>query len=127
MTEVTDYITGLDEPARTMVGRYFARAAALVPSTEEGRSYGMAALRYRGRGLVSVVATKNGYSLFPFSAEVVAHVSGELAGFDSTKGGIRFTETQPLPEGVFDRIVLERRAEIDAALERPGENSRRGA
>jgi uncharacterized protein YdhG (YjbR/CyaY superfamily) len=116
MAEVAGYIAGLDEPARSTVRRFFDRATELVPSAEEGRSYGMAALRYRGRGLVSVVATKNGYSLFPFSAEVVAHAIGDLSGFDSTKGGIRFTETGPIPDDVFDRIVLDRRSEIDAAL-----------
>ncbi|MCU1442682.1 MAG: hypothetical protein JWQ59_832 [Cryobacterium sp.] len=116
MAEVADYVAGLDEPARSSVRRYFHRAVALVPSAEEGRSYGMAALRYRGRGLVSVVATKNGYSLFPFSAEVVGNAIGDLPGFDSTKGGIRFTDELPIPDAVFDRIVLDRRSEIDAAL-----------
>ncbi|MGO4690065.1 iron chaperone [Glaciibacter sp. 2TAF33] len=116
MNEVTGYIAGLDEPARSTVRQFFDRAAELVPHAEEGRSYGMAALRYRGRGLVSVVATKNGYSLFPFSAEVVARAIDDLSGFDSTKGGIRFTEAAPIPMDVFDRIVQGRRSEIDAAL-----------
>ena len=116
MGELTEYIAGLDEPARSMVQRLGERVTALVPDAEEGKSYGMPALRYRGRPLVSVVATKRGYSLFPFSPEVVAHAIPDLEGFESTKGGIRFKDEQPIPDDVFDRIILDRRGEIDAAL-----------
>ena len=70
--EVTDYIAGLEEPARAVLERYRARAVAVVPEAEEGTSYGMPALRYRGRPLVSVVTTKQGYSVFPFSPAVVS-------------------------------------------------------
>jgi uncharacterized protein YdhG (YjbR/CyaY superfamily) len=119
MGEVSDYIAGLDEPARSVVERYRRRALAVVPEAEEGRSYGMAALRYRGRPLVSVVATKQGYSVFPFSPEVVSIVVADLEGFDSTKGGIRFTGAQRLPDEAFDALVAARRDEIDAALSKP--------
>lgn len=118
MGEVTEYIAGLDEPARSLLDGYRARALALVPEADEGKSYGMAALRYRGRPLISVVATKVGYSVFPFSGEVVASVSAGHDGLDTTKGGIRFSEAKPLPAAVYDALVESRRAEIDAALSR---------
>lgn len=116
MGTVTEYIAGLDEPARSVLDRYRARAVALVPEAEEGMSYGMAALRYRGRPLVSVVSTRRGYSVFPFSSTVVEHVVAELDGFDSTRGGIRFTDRRHLPDDAFDRLVAGRRDEIDATL-----------
>jgi uncharacterized protein YdhG (YjbR/CyaY superfamily) len=118
MGEVTEYIAGLNEPARSLLQRFADRVNALIPDAEEGTSYGMAALRYRGRPLVSVVTTRHGYSLFPFSPDVVARALPDLDGFESTKGGIRFTDAQPIPDDVFDRIVLDRRDEIDAALSR---------
>jgi hypothetical protein len=37
--------------------------------------------------LISVVSTKQGYSVFPFSAAVVERVIAEFDGFESTKGG----------------------------------------
>jgi uncharacterized protein YdhG (YjbR/CyaY superfamily) len=118
MGEVTDYIAGLDTPARTLLERYRKRAVALVPDAEEGASYGMAALRYRGRPLISVVSTKQGYSVFPFSPEVVASVVAGLDGFASTKGGIKFTDERTLPDDAFDALVTGRRDEIDTALAR---------
>jgi uncharacterized protein YdhG (YjbR/CyaY superfamily) len=89
MGNVTDYIAGLDEPARSVLERYRARAVAVVPEAEEGTSYGMAGLRYRGRPLISVVSTKQGYSVFPFSSAVVESVIAEFNDFESTKGGIK--------------------------------------
>lgn len=76
----------------------------------------MAALRYRGRSLISMVAAKHGYSVFPFSSDLVAQALADLGGFDSTKRGIRFTDARPIPDEVFDGLVLGRRDQIDAAL-----------
>ncbi len=116
MGAVTDYIASLADPARARVAGLMERAAAAVPDSEEGMSYGIAALRYRGRPLVSVVTSKQGYTVYPFSTEVVARVVADLDGFDSTKGGIRFTEEQPLSNTALDALVNGRREEIDVAL-----------
>lgn len=115
MGALTEYLTTLDEPARSVIDRFRERTIALVPEAEEGTSYGMAALRYSGRPLVSVVATRAGFSVFPFSSAVVATVLEQLDGFDSTKGGIRFTAKRLLPDDAFDALVTERQAEIDSA------------
>ncbi|MBM2613938.1 DUF1801 domain-containing protein [Actinoplanes sp. LDG1-06] len=114
MGEVTDYIAGVGEPSRAMLERLRERVVSLVPDAEEGRSYGMAAHRYRGKPLISVVAAKHGNSVFPFSADVVAAVVAGLDGYESTKGGIKFSDAQPLPDDAFDGLVTGRRDEIDA-------------
>jgi uncharacterized protein YdhG (YjbR/CyaY superfamily) len=88
----------------------------MVPEAEEGTSYAMPALRYRGRPLISVVSTKAGYSVFPFSPAVVGSVVAEIDGFDSTKGGIKFADRRLLPDEAFDALVARRRDEIDMAL-----------
>ena len=115
MGEVTDYLDTLIDPARSTLERLRQRTLALVPEAEEGTSYGMAALRYRGRPLISVVSTRAGYSVFPFSSAVVALVVATGPHFDSTKGGIRFTECAMIPDSSFDALVTARQAEIDAA------------
>jgi hypothetical protein len=66
-----------------------------------------------------VVSTKQGYSVFPFSPAVVESVIAEFDGFESTKGGIRFTDKHLLPSKAFDALVARRRDEIDAALSKP--------
>jgi uncharacterized protein YdhG (YjbR/CyaY superfamily) len=116
MLEYTDYIHALDEDAASLVMGYRLRAQEQVGHVTEGKSYGMPALRYRDRPLISIVATKAGFSVFPFSADVVASALPLLKGFTSTKGGIKFTAEKQLPVDVFDQMLRERKAEIDAAL-----------
>ncbi|WP_395244374.1 iron chaperone [Agromyces sp. MMS24-K17] len=120
MGELTDYIAGLDGPDRDAVERIRGRAAALVPDAEEGLGYGMPALTYRGRPLLSVQVAKAHIGYYPFSPAVVDAVHEELdaGGFDWSKGTVRFSAEHPLPEEVVTRLVVLRRDEIDAALAR---------
>jgi uncharacterized protein YdhG (YjbR/CyaY superfamily) len=111
----TKYIHSLDEDAATVVGGWRLRAQELVSDVKEGESYGLPALLYRGSPLISITATKAGYSIYPFSADVVASVLPTLDGYASTKGGVKFTAEKPLPVAAFDAMVKERQAEIDAA------------
>ncbi|GGI44566.1 hypothetical protein GCM10010932_05250 [Agromyces flavus] len=118
MGEMTDYIAGLDEPDRSAMAEVQRAALDLVPEAVEGVSYGMPALRYRDRPLLSVMQAKGHIGLYPFSPAVVDAVSGELGGYSFSKGTIRFTADHPLPDGLVDRIVALRRDEIDAASAR---------
>ncbi len=115
---VTDLIAAAPPPARDVLAGWHARALQLEPSATEGVSYGMPALRYRGRPLVAVAATKTGYSLYPFSPAVIEACAEHLEGVARSKGAVTFTDARPLPPAAFDALVLARRAEIDAALDR---------
>lgn len=120
MGEVADYVATLAESERELVSRLLDRARSVVPDVEEGRSYGLAAYRYRGRPLVAVAVGRRGLTVYPFSSEVTASVVAMLDGadgFGATKGGIQFTVDRPVPDAAFDALVRERRAEIDAALD----------
>lgn len=107
------------DPAEATAARldyYRQRAITLVPEATEGTSYGMPALRYRGRPLIAVIATKSGYSAYPFSPAVVDAAEALAPGARRTKGGLGFTEARPLPDTAFDALVVGRRDEIDSAL-----------
>lgn len=113
------YLGGLAEPTRAIITAVVARAAALI-DTEEGVSYGMPALLYRGRALLAVRETARHLALYPYSGRTVAAVAAELegGGFGFSRGAIRFSVEHPLPPRLVDRIVLVRRDEIDEALDR---------
>lgn len=112
MGELTEYlntVSGADGMAMAHV-----RDVALqeCPEAEEGRSYGMAALRFRGKPLLGFVVAKAHLSVFPFSPEAVDAVADELAGFSLSKGTIRFTADRPLPDDVVRELVRVRVAQI---------------
>ena len=110
------YLSELDAPVAAVFRAIVERAEALAPGVEQGRTYGMAGLVYRGRPLLSVRQTREHLGYYPFSAAVVESVAAELSGFSLSTGTVRFSLEQPLPPGVIDRMITARRDEIDAAL-----------
>ncbi|MGA7205306.1 MAG: DUF1801 domain-containing protein [Specibacter sp.] len=113
-SEVSTYLSTIDGADRDALERVYAIAHELVPEAEEGTSYAMAALLYRGKGLIASVQAKKFLSLYPYSGAVVAANLDVLAGFETTTGSIHYSAEHPLPDAAVRRIVQARRDEIDA-------------
>jgi uncharacterized protein YdhG (YjbR/CyaY superfamily) len=118
MGEVSEYVDGLDEPARSTIDAIYRVARETVPDAVEGVGYGMPALRYREKPLLSIMQAKAHLGLYPFSPAVIESVADRLGGFDRAKGTIRFTPEHPLPDDVVADLVRLRRDEIDATAGR---------
>ena len=114
MGKVTEYVRTVEEPHRTELARVYAVARAVVPEAVEGTSYAMAALLYRGKGLIATVRAKQFLSLYPFSGRVLSDLAGELTDFETTRGSLHYSVEHPVPDDLLRRIVELRRAEIDA-------------
>ena len=115
MAEIDDYLAGLDEQDATIMGDAYASARGLVPEVEEGISYGMPALIFQGRALLSIMRAKGHFGVYPFSAVVVAKVRetlGPVDGLTSAKGTVRLPLGAPIPDLVIRQLVLARRDEI---------------
>ncbi|GAA5026513.1 iron chaperone [Terrabacter aeriphilus] len=112
MGTVEDYLSGLPPEQAQALRRVVELSHALAPDAEEGTSYGMPALLVGGRPLVGITAAVRHLSLFPFSSAVVAAVAPDLEGYSLSKGTIRFTVEQPLPDAVVEQVVRLRRAEL---------------
>jgi uncharacterized protein YdhG (YjbR/CyaY superfamily) len=112
MGAVDDYLEALDDDVREVYARIRDLAVAEVPDAEQGISYGMAALRYRGKPLLGFKAARGHLSVFPFSPAVVESVAASLDGFSVSKGTIRFSVVHALPDGVVRDLVRARAAEI---------------
>lgn len=89
------------------------RAAAV--GAEEGISYGVPAFRYKSRPLVSYGAAKTHCAFYCMSPAVMVERADALAGYDTSKGTIRFSPDRPLPDGLVADLVRARMAETDAA------------
>lgn len=112
MGAVDDYFEALDESTRAVFEHIRGLALAVAPEAEQGESYGMAALKLRNKPLLAFRVAKGHVSVFPFSSSVVDEVRDRLPGFDLSKGTIRFSVDQPLPDDVVREVVRLRVAEI---------------
>lgn len=118
MGTIDEYVAELAPADREVIERVYAIAGAVVPDAEQGTGYGMPALVYRGRPLLSVMRAKKHIGVYPFSPEAVSAVAPDLAAHPETgvdKGTIRFQPAHPLPTRVVEKLVRARQAQIDGA------------
>ncbi|HEU5395429.1 MAG TPA: DUF1801 domain-containing protein [Candidatus Methylomirabilis sp.] len=84
------------------------RSAA--PEAEECISYQLPAFRQDGM-LVAFGATEDHCSFFLMSSTTLADHEKEVAGYDTSKGTIRFQPDKPLPAALVRKLVKARLAE----------------
>ena len=107
-----EYLDGLPPPQRVALERVRAVVTKVVPEAEEGVSYGVPAFIYEGRPASWVQGRRNHLSVFPCSPEAITSVKDRLEGFELSKGTIRFTPENPVPEKVLAEVVRARQQEI---------------
>lgn len=118
MGTVDDYLASLDPDDRAVVAHVYDVVRAALPAVEQGTSYGMPALTYRGKALIAVMRTKKHIGIYPFSGHVPAVVAAgsadaEAPALEFDKGTIRFQPETPLPDETIRAIVAARVAEIE--------------
>jgi uncharacterized protein YdhG (YjbR/CyaY superfamily) len=110
-----EYLATLPEPQKRELERIRRVVRRIVPDAEEATSYGMPAFKYKQRPLLGFRASKNHLSVFPFSPEAIDAARNALAGFDLSKGTVRFKPEQPIPEPALERLVRHRLREIEGS------------
>jgi uncharacterized protein YdhG (YjbR/CyaY superfamily) len=112
MGPVDDLIASVDEPQRAALQRVLDIAVQLAPEAEQGTSYGMPALRLRGKPLLGFNVASAHLAVYPFSPAAVDAAREFLTGGDVSKGTVRFTPAAPLPDEAVRALVAARRDEI---------------
>jgi len=113
---VDDYLSGLAPADREAIERIYTLAREEVPEAEQGKGYGMPALVYRGKPLISVMRARRHIGVYPFSPDAVTAVAAdvdEVEGSGLDKGTVRFQPDHPLPDEVVLALVRRRRDQID--------------
>jgi uncharacterized protein YdhG (YjbR/CyaY superfamily) len=110
---VEAYLQALPQPMRLALERLRKLIREAAPDAEEVISYQMPGFRHQGV-LVTYAAFTDHCSFFPMSPAVLEAYTGELTGFVTSKGTIRFTPEKPLPEALVKRIVRARVAENES-------------
>lgn len=110
---VDEILAALPDDQRAALQSLRASIAAAAPEAEEAISYAAPAFRYRGHPLVAYSAAKAHLSFFPMSPAVLDTFRADLAGYELSKGTVRFTPDHPIPEDVIKMMVQARTAELD--------------
>lgn len=113
MGTIDDYLATLDPEDSALAAHVYDVVREAVPETEQGKSYGMPALMWRGKALIAVMRTKKHFGVYPFSGRVPAVVADSLEGWDWDKGTIRFVPDKPLSDDAIRAIAAARVAEIE--------------
>lgn len=109
--EIDDYLSTLDEPKRSTLGRLRDTIVALVPNAEQGISYGVPAFRLEGKTIAGFAAFKHHLSYLPHSGRVIGRLERETERYTKTKGALHFAVDEPLPEALVKKLLDARMAE----------------
>ncbi len=115
MGTIDDYLAQLDPADAAVIGHAYDVARAAVPDAVQGLGYGMPALTYRGKSLLSLMRAKNHIGVYPFSPAAIVEIAPLLVGVDTAKGTVRFAPDAPLPDETLRALVLARKAQIDGS------------
>jgi len=111
--EIDRVLAALPDETRSALQRLRLTIAEAAPEAVEAIAYGVPAFRYRGRPLVSFGAGRNQCAFYVQSPAVMAAHAEELAGYDTSKGTVRFSPGAGLPAPLVTRLVRARMAETD--------------
>lgn len=109
---IDDYLAALPDEKRSALQKLREAIQAAAPEAEECISYGIPAFRLHGRLLVWFGAARNHCAIYPGAYPVKA-LAGELEGYATSKGTIRFPPERPLPRTLVRKLVKARLAERD--------------
>ncbi len=105
---IDEYLRALSDDKRAALQKLRKTIKAAAPKAEECISYQLPAFRLGGRPLVAFGASANHCAFYPMSSSTVEAHKGELEGYDTSKGTIRFQPAKPLPAALVRKLVKAR-------------------
>ena len=115
---VEEYLAGVPSDERVALEGLRAVIREVIPNATEVISYQVPTFKHKGRGVVAYAAFKHHCSLFVMSKAVADSHARALAGYDTSKGTIRFTVDKPLPDALVKKLVAARIKENEAKVKR---------
>jgi uncharacterized protein YdhG (YjbR/CyaY superfamily) len=88
---IDEYLAGVSPEHRAALQKVRRAVHAAAPGAEECISYGMPAFRLNGKLIAGFKAARNHCSYHPMSGDTVATLEADLAGYDTSRGTIRFS------------------------------------
>ena len=108
---IDEYLADLSAENRTALQKLRRSIHAAAPEAEECISYGMPAFRLKGKLIAGFKASANHCAFHPMSGDTVATLEADLAGYEMSRGTIRFSARAGLPATLVRKLVKTRIAE----------------
>lgn len=111
---VAAYLAAAPKDKRAALAKLRKTIKAAAPGAVEGMAYGLVGYKYAGKPLIYIGYAKGHCAVYGYSS--FAHDNPALfAGYEMSKGTIRFPPEKPLPDPLLRRMVKARIVEIEAA------------
>lgn len=116
MSVIDEYLKNIEPSKRKELERIRAIAKQVVPDAEEVISYGMPALKYKGKPFLGFNTHTNHIGIYPYGGEEIEVFKDKLTvfkyGFSS--GAIRVPYDKPFPENLLKEIIKHRIKRLDS-------------
>lgn len=111
---VDEYIDSRPEAVRAVLAQVRRAIRKALPKAEETISYQMPAYKLNGRVVIYFAGWQNHFSLYPATGDLVPTFRKELAGYEISKGTIRFPLGKRVPVGLIGRIAKFRAKDVSS-------------
>ena len=113
--EIDGYLAALDEPKRSTLEQLRESILEVVPDAEQCLAYRMPAFQVHRKTVAGFAAFKDHLSYLPHSGSVLADLGDEVAGYEISKGSLRFAVDKPLPKRLVKKLITTRMRELRLA------------
>ena len=107
--EVDRYLASLDEPKRSTLEALRRAIVEIIPTAEQGISYGVPAFRLKGKVVAGFAAFKNHLSYLPHSGSEFPELGDEIAQYKTSTGALQFRIDRPLPKALVRKLIAVRK------------------
>jgi len=109
---VDAYLAELEEPKRSTLAAVRDTIVDLLPEAEQCIAYGAPAFKVGGKSVAGLAASDAHLSYLPHSGDVLGSLSDDLAGYEWSKGALRFAIDVPLPRPLVEKLLDARMREL---------------
>lgn len=118
--EVDAYLASLPHGQREALEALRAQILDVLPGAQQGISYGVPAFLVDGRRVAGFSAASKHLSYLPHSGTVLGGMKpAVLAGYEWSKGAIRFTVEKPITDALVAALIAARLTEVGLASAEP--------
>ena len=122
--EIDVYLAALEEPKRSTLEQLRTVILEVVPDAEQGLAYGAPAFKVGGKTVAGFAAYKNHLSYLPHSGSVLAELGDAVAGYETSKGSLKFAIDQPLSKRLVVTLIAARMRELGMSGAEPSSAAR---